>query len=83
MADDAVNKWKRTDSTTGMTEFGFSNHVAIPTGMNAAYKAAALEGFEQFQAFLVANMPAGSSKVWHTQTAPPWAKNFVWESAKI
>ena len=83
MADDAVNKYKKDDGTTGTTEIGFSNHLTIPTGLKGSMKLAALEGFEEFQAWLVANMPAGSSKTWHTSTAPAYAKTFIWESAKL
>lgn len=83
MADNDINRWKKVDATTGITEIGGGSHFTIPNGMNAACKAAALSGFEDFQAWLVANLPAGSMKTWHTSTAPTYVKTFVWEAAKI
>ena len=83
MADNDINRYKRFDATTNIVEIGFGSHVNITAGQYYPAKMAAIQGFEQWQAWLQANMPEGPSKVWHTQTAPPWAKQFIWESAKI
>ena len=83
MADNDVNRWKKFDATTSTVEIGCGTHLVIPAGQYYPAKMAALQGFDQWQAWLQANMPDGPSKVWHTQTAPQWAKQFIWESARI
>lgn len=83
MAEDAENRWKKMDATTMVVEIGIGTHLTIPAGLAASAKSAALSGFPQWQAWLAANLPAGTAKTWHLETAPEIYKQGIWLGARI
>lgn len=83
MADYADNIVKSIDATTGMVTLQQGCHLTFPASQDYAAKQAALQGFDQWQEWLQANMPAGPAKTWHTITAPQSIKQNIWLAAKI
>lgn len=83
MAEDAENRWKKMDATTVMVEIGIGTHLTIPAGLAPSAKSAALAGFPQWQAWLAVNLPAGTAKTWHLETAPDLYKQAIWQAARI
>ena len=83
MAEDAEDRWKKMDSTTMMVEIGIGTHLTIPAGLAPAAKSAALAGFPQWQAWIAANIPNGTAKTWHLETAPDIYKQGIWQAARI
>ena len=65
-----------------MTEFGVGTHLNIPTSMKPAAKAAAMNGYAAFQAWLSANLPTGTVRTWHTSTAPDFYKQGIWRAVR-
>ena len=83
MAVDAENRWKKMDSTTGKIEIGVGTELVIPAALGPAAKSAALAGYPQWHAWMVGNLEPGTMKTWHTETAPEWYKQAIWQAARI